>query len=300
MNTISTNLATMAKALEEAQDKSEKLGKKGGKANTQKVDAASSKLESATQQWESQAPFIFESLQALDESRVNQLRDLLTQFQTHEADCAQRIQEKSADTLAQVLEISSETEIQAFVNKATLGRARLPTRTSTRRSSVTGSSVAPPSTGASATLAPVVLQPPPVDEPEAEVPASPPPPMPQPPQEPPKPGKTRQLYFRACTMLTVSRIEAAQAWYHVWRSEAAECPWRYRPDTAKVWFCIWPSYWQRQTWYITSDFIAQPSAGEQPPRSFGRGTALATDTGTGDCTHQEVAVSPRRHEWVCR
>lgn len=186
MNTISTNLATMAKALEEAQDKSEKLGKKGGKASTQKVDAASSKLDSATQQWESQAPFIFESLQALDESRVNQLRDLLTQFQTHEADCAQRIQEKSADTLAQVLEISSETEIHAFVNKATAGRARLPTRTSTRRSSVTGSSVAPPSTGASATLAPVVLQPPP-DEPEPERAASPPPPPPS--QEPQKPGE---------------------------------------------------------------------------------------------------------------
>lgn len=193
MNTISTNLASMAKSLEEAQDKSEKLGKKGGKASTLKVDNASSKLESATQQWDSQAPFIFESLQALDESRVNQLRDLLTQFQTHEADCAQRIQDKAADTLAQVLEISSETEIHAFVNKATTGRARLPTRTSTRRSSVTGSSVAPPSTSASVTPAPTALQPP-LDEPEDERPASPPPP---PLQEIQKPGELEQYVASA-------------------------------------------------------------------------------------------------------
>jgi F-BAR domain only protein len=241
MNTISTNLATMAKALEEAQDKSEKLGKKGGKASTQKVDAASSKLDSATQQWESQAPFIFESLQALDESRVNQLRDLLTQFQTHEADCAQRIQDKSADTLAQVLEISSETEIHAFVNKATAGRARLPTRTSTRRSSVTGSSVAPPSTGASATLAPVVLQPP-HDEPEPERSASPPPPPP--PQEPQKPGKYG-FQFSGSHLLTLPRIEIAQAGYHVRRSEAAKRSRRHWSFATKVWLCIWSSDRQR-------------------------------------------------------
>ena len=59
MHNISSNLGAIAKDLEDAQDKADKLNKKGGKASAQKVDAATSRLESASQQWESQAPFIF-------------------------------------------------------------------------------------------------------------------------------------------------------------------------------------------------------------------------------------------------
>jgi hypothetical protein len=136
MTTISTNLSNLAKDLEDAQDKSDKLNKKGGKANTSKVDAASSRLESATQQWQSQAPFVFESLQAFDESRVNQLRDLLTQYQTHESDQAQRTLDNAAVTLSLVLEVSTEKEIQNFAQKITSGRPRLAPRTSTRQSSI--------------------------------------------------------------------------------------------------------------------------------------------------------------------
>ncbi|KKP06411.1 hypothetical protein THAR02_01462 [Trichoderma harzianum] len=135
MANISNNLTVMARELDDARDKSDKLTKKGGKASTQKVDAASSKLESATQQWESQSPFIFETLQVLDESRVNLLRDLLTQFQTHESDRAQRDSDISVETLAMMLEISTEREVQSFVQKVTAGKAQLPpSRTATRRS----------------------------------------------------------------------------------------------------------------------------------------------------------------------
>ncbi|POR32583.1 Suppressor [Tolypocladium paradoxum] len=149
MHNISNNLGLMAKDLEDAQDKSDKLNKKGTKASAQKVDAASSRLESACQQWESQAPFIFETLQALDESRVNQLRDLLTQYQTHEADQAQRAQENAVEALAFMLEISTEKEIRDFAQRTTLGKPPVPTRTSTRRSSMAagpppGSSAGPP------------------------------------------------------------------------------------------------------------------------------------------------------------
>ncbi|EHK20694.1 uncharacterized protein TRIVIDRAFT_49781 [Trichoderma virens Gv29-8] len=134
MTNISNNLTVMARELDDARDRSDKLTKKGGKASTQKVDAASSKLESATQQWESQSPFIFETLQVLDESRVNLLRDLLTQFQTHESDRAQRDSDISVETLANMLEISTEREVQSFVQKVTAGKAQLPSRTTTRRS----------------------------------------------------------------------------------------------------------------------------------------------------------------------
>ncbi|CRK35052.1 hypothetical protein BN1708_019683, partial [Verticillium longisporum] len=106
MIATSGNLSGMARDLDEAQKKVETLGKKGTKGNAQKLEAALSKLNSSTQQWDSSAPFIFESLQALDEQRVNQLRDLLTQYQTHESDQAQRSQATAAETLASMLEIS--------------------------------------------------------------------------------------------------------------------------------------------------------------------------------------------------
>jgi len=162
MNTMSNNLSTMAKDLEDSQSAVDKLTKKGGRANTSKVEAATSKLESATGQWESQAPFIFESLQALDESRVNKLRDLLTQYQTHESDSSQRVQENAMETLALMLEIDTEKEIQSFVHRATAGKAKLPTRNSTRQSSFVGNTPAgttpstpvPPSTADSTNLPP--------------------------------------------------------------------------------------------------------------------------------------------------
>ncbi|KAH6971589.1 Muniscin C-terminal mu homology domain-containing protein [Ilyonectria sp. MPI-CAGE-AT-0026] len=171
MNTMASNLASMARDLEDAQNQSDKLSRKGGRANTQKVDAASSRLEAASQQWEAQAPFIFESLQALDESRVNNLRDLLTQYQTHESDQAQRTQDHAVQTLALMLEIDTEKEIQTFVHKATAGKTRLPTRTSTRQSSVAGttsSAPAPPSTAGSASIQPPSV-PPSIQAPDDDV-----------------------------------------------------------------------------------------------------------------------------------
>ncbi|OAA35936.1 Fes/CIP4 domain-containing protein [Metarhizium rileyi] len=159
MHNIFSNLATMARDLESAQDKSDKLNRKGAKASSQKVDEASAKLESASQQWESQAPFIFESLQAVDETRVNHLRDVLTQYQTHETDQAQRVQAIAAQTLAVMLEISTEKEIKDFVSNTIAGKPPLPTRTSTRRSSMAQPSqdqplpVSQPETISSATAA---------------------------------------------------------------------------------------------------------------------------------------------------
>lgn len=196
MNTISANLSSMAKSLEESQREAEKLEKKGGKASTQKVDSVTSRLESNRQQWESQAPYIFESLQAMDESRINQLRDLLTQYFTHEADCAQQTQDSSAAALAQVLEVSSETEILAFTNKITQGRSRIPppTRSSTRRSShaETQHSAARPSTGdANSEAAQPSFQPTPMESQPSEPPT---PSLNEPKQEPAKPeSKLRRL-----------------------------------------------------------------------------------------------------------
>ncbi|KAI8628238.1 Muniscin C-terminal mu homology domain-containing protein [Xylariaceae sp. FL1651] len=139
MQTIQTNLQKVARELEEAQEKSDKLSKKGGKASAQKVDMAAGKLESATNQWESQAPFVFESLQALDESRMNQLRDCLTQYGTFEGEQAQRRQADAENVLNSLLDYSTASEIQHFASKVTTGRPKLEKRATTaRQSSSTG------------------------------------------------------------------------------------------------------------------------------------------------------------------
>ncbi|CAK7262463.1 Suppressor of Profilin deletion [Sporothrix epigloea] len=140
MNVISANLQSMAKELDEAQAQTGKLSKKSGKSNAQKVDTASHRLEGATQQWETQAPFIFETLQALDEKRVNHLRDVMTQLQTHECEQVARSASVADAMLNLVLEIRTEDEIQNFAQQTIQGRPRIQHRsTSTRHSSIAGS-----------------------------------------------------------------------------------------------------------------------------------------------------------------
>ncbi|KAI3316613.1 Muniscin C-terminal mu homology domain-containing protein [Xylariaceae sp. AK1471] len=139
MQTIQGNLQKVARELEEAQEKSDRLTRKGGKASTQKVDMAASRLESATNQWTSQAPFVFESLQAADESRMNQLRDCLTQYGTFEGEQAQRRQVDAENVLNSLLDYNTASEIQHFASKVTTGRPKLEKRTpTTRQSSSTG------------------------------------------------------------------------------------------------------------------------------------------------------------------
>lgn len=48
--TMQTNLSSMARELEDAQDKSDKLNRKGGKASAAKVEIAAKKLETANGQ----------------------------------------------------------------------------------------------------------------------------------------------------------------------------------------------------------------------------------------------------------
>ncbi len=151
IHTISVNLQTMARELDDAADKSDRLSKKGGRANAQKVDQAASRLESATQQWESQAPFVFETLQALDEQRINHLRDVLTQFETHAVDQATRTQSAAEEVLNVMLEVETAQEIQNFVQRTTAGRPAVERRSTTTTTAtrqptpVTPSNPAPPS-----------------------------------------------------------------------------------------------------------------------------------------------------------
>ncbi|KAI9875662.1 MAG: hypothetical protein M1830_008136 [Pleopsidium flavum] len=146
ISTVQGNLAAMARETEVAQKKADKLRDKGGKASAGKVANATSDVESASQQWDSQAPFIFERLQALDESRLNHLRDVLTQFQTHEVDQVERNRLTAESCLNVLLNVETADEINAFAVRTAGGRPGIAPRQKSK--STTGGTLSPPpSTG---------------------------------------------------------------------------------------------------------------------------------------------------------
>ncbi|MCJ1380945.1 hypothetical protein MMC17_004054 [Xylographa soralifera] len=145
ISTIQGNLAALARDLEDAQKRSEKALAKGGRADTKKVSSAISDVQGANQQWVSQAPFVFEQLQALDESRVNHLRDALTQLQTHEVDQLERSRLSAETCLNVLLNVDTADEISTFVARNSGGTTRMPAQRPSRAgSNATPSTPAPP------------------------------------------------------------------------------------------------------------------------------------------------------------
>ncbi|KIW93196.1 uncharacterized protein Z519_05801 [Cladophialophora bantiana CBS 173.52] len=115
LNTAQGNLMSIAKELSSAQRKAAKGGRR--------ADTASSTVEDASRQWESQAPYVFEQLQIVDESRVNHLRDVLTQFQTHEVDCLEKNKVSAESCLNALLNVETADEIKTFAARAVSGGA---------------------------------------------------------------------------------------------------------------------------------------------------------------------------------
>jgi hypothetical protein len=143
MGNISGNLAATAKEIDTAQKKVAKLRDKGGKAKASSVGEAVQEVEKAEMTWESSAPFVFEQLQAIDETRLNHLRDALTQFQTHEVDQVERGRITAEETLNALLNIETADEIQTWALRMRSGE--LPSVS--RKMSNTGTpsrSLAPP------------------------------------------------------------------------------------------------------------------------------------------------------------
>lgn len=142
MSTIGGNLASVARDVENAQKKSDKLKDKGGKAATGKVANAASDVESAMSQWDSQAPYVFEKLQAVDESRCNHLRDVLTQLQTHEVDQVERNRVTAEQCLNALLNVETADEIKTFTLRVLSGKPGLE-RQRSNRPAAPSSSLAP-------------------------------------------------------------------------------------------------------------------------------------------------------------
>lgn len=131
VNNSQQNISSIAKELSAAQKKADKANVKGGR----KADEASTSVDQAAQQWESQAPYVFEQLQALDERRVNNLRDVLTQFQTHEVDQVERNRASAESCLNALLNLETADEIRTFAAKVAGGRAGLGRRRSSAAAS---------------------------------------------------------------------------------------------------------------------------------------------------------------------
>ncbi len=130
MSTIQGNLAAVSREVEATQKRADKVH--GGKSGANKATNASLDLENANQQWATQAPYVFEQLQALDESRVNHLRDVLTQFETHEVDRIERNRIAAETCLNVILNLNTADEISTFVARSSSGAPIVPARQTSR------------------------------------------------------------------------------------------------------------------------------------------------------------------------
>ncbi|KAH9861487.1 hypothetical protein J1614_011234 [Plenodomus biglobosus] len=144
MGNISGNLTAIAKDIDAAQKKVAKLRDKGAKAKASAVGDAVQDVEKAELAWDSQAPYVFEQLQAIDETRLNHLRDALTQFQTHEVDQVERSQATAAETLNTLLNIETADEIQTWALRMRSGELPQPSR-KLSNATTPSRSLAPPS-----------------------------------------------------------------------------------------------------------------------------------------------------------
>ncbi|EWC46125.1 hypothetical protein DRE_04699 [Drechslerella stenobrocha 248] len=123
LRTMEGNLNGLAKAIDTSEDKVEKLRKKGKRAEPAKVAEATAGFKEATGNWDSQSPFIFEQLQAVDESRITQLRESLTRMQTLELDQFDHMKELMEATVQALLDANTADEIKSFVNRVCGGKS---------------------------------------------------------------------------------------------------------------------------------------------------------------------------------
>ncbi|KAF9886300.1 hypothetical protein FE257_011559 [Aspergillus nanangensis] len=122
---VQNDLASLAKNLEASQKKVDKARDKGPKG-ADKLASAVAANEEVKQQWDSRAPFVFEQLQAADETRLNHLRDALTQLETHETDQVERCRQAAESCLNVLLNVETADEIKTFAAKVNGGRPVVP------------------------------------------------------------------------------------------------------------------------------------------------------------------------------
>lgn len=126
ISTIQSNLAWIAKDFNNAHKKADKLKDRAGIFSSARATNATLSTDDADQQWESRAPYLFEQLQSLDEIRVNHLKDVLTQFQTHEVDSIEQHRKPAELCLNALLNIETTDEIKMFVARVSTESRQAP------------------------------------------------------------------------------------------------------------------------------------------------------------------------------
>jgi F-BAR domain only protein len=151
ISTIQGNLVSIAKDFDNAQKKADKLKDKSGRISSDRAANANSSVDDANQQWETQASYVFEQLQTLDEARVNHLRGVLTQFQTHEVDSIEQNRKPAELCLNALLNVETADEIKTFAARISteprqtpMQRRRSSASNTVRRLSSAGGSIVPP------------------------------------------------------------------------------------------------------------------------------------------------------------
>jgi hypothetical protein len=124
MENILGNIQTIAKDVDNATKRAEKLKEKGGKAAADKVASAATEVEDAQGQWDSQAPYVFERLQEIDELRLELIQKCLTQFHTYTDEVEKFSSASVEQCLNSILNVQLADEIQQFALK---GPSSVPT-----------------------------------------------------------------------------------------------------------------------------------------------------------------------------
>ncbi|KAL4779472.1 Muniscin C-terminal mu homology domain-containing protein [Aspergillus varians] len=124
---VQNDLTSLAKNFEGSHKKVEKAKEKGPKG-ADRLASAMTAAQEVSQQWDSRAPFVFEQLQAADEGRLNHLRDVLTQLETHESDQIERCRQAAESCLNVLLNVETADEIKTFAAKINGGRPVAPLR----------------------------------------------------------------------------------------------------------------------------------------------------------------------------
>ena len=133
--TMGCNLTSLDKDLADENKAAKTLREKCGKASADKVANAVSTVENAQGQWDSQAPYVFEQLQVADEGRLNHLRDVLTQYQTHVIESVSSVSSSAEECLNALLNVQVADEIKTFAMKTSAAHPSTQQETSVATSS---------------------------------------------------------------------------------------------------------------------------------------------------------------------
>ncbi|KAK9472578.1 Muniscin C-terminal mu homology domain-containing protein [Dipodascopsis tothii] len=117
MRAIEEHLATVARGIDEAEERVDKVKKKGARVGATRVAGAHQDVNNAIAEWDNQAPLVFDKFQGIDEGRLLLLKNVLTRYQTCEVDKAQTVVSVCEGNLNSLLSFEPADEVQLFATQ---------------------------------------------------------------------------------------------------------------------------------------------------------------------------------------